>query len=326
MLTMTGYRHRRGGGGGFTLVEILVVLALMGIFAAAMVKLLLRQQRFYNSTSQLIQTRSQIRQTAFMLPADLRGVSRLAGDILIMSDSSIEIRSIFGTSVVCIVNPAAGWISTVPVKLASGAAMTSWKTLPVVNDEVAVYDEGASIVSTDDSWRLARITAVTPVTVHTTAPVPGTGCPTATRLTQAADLVASNPSYQFTLTPAPVATTLPGASVRFFRRVHYSLWKWATDGQWYLAYYDCQTGRVPVCTTPQPIAGPLRPYAAPGTTSGLEFTYYDSTGAVTANRLLVARISVVARAQGQTTINLTGAAPSPLRDSMRIEVGIRNRN
>ena len=84
--------------------------------------------------------------------------------------------------------------------------------------------------------------------------------------------------------------------------------------------------RVPVCATPQPIAGPLRPYAAPGTTSGLEFTYYDSTGAVTANRLLVARISVVARAQGQSTINLTGAAAIPLRDSMRIEVGLRNRN
>jgi len=39
---------------GFTLVEILVVLVLMGIFAAAMVKLLLRQQRFYNSTNELI--------------------------------------------------------------------------------------------------------------------------------------------------------------------------------------------------------------------------------------------------------------------------------
>jgi len=318
MLTLTSQRRRAG----FTLIEILVVLVLMGVFMAAMVKLLLRQQRFYNSTSQLIQTRSQIRQATFMLPADLRGLSRQAGDIAIMTDSSIEIRSVFGSSVVCIVNPAASWISTVPVRQASGASMTNWKIAPAVNDSVAVYDEGASISPTDDGWRLARITQVTLVTVHTAT----AGCPTTTRLTQAADLVASNPSYQFTLSPAPVATTLSGASVRFFRRVHYSLWKWATDGQWYLAYYDCVPNRVPVCATPQPIAGPLRPYAAPGTTSGLEFTYYDSTGAVTANRLLVARISVVARAQGQSTINLTGAAAIPLRDSMRIEVGLRNRN
>src|SRR5213075_3310998 len=75
MLTLTSQRRRAG----FTLIEILVVLVLMGVFMAAMVKLLLRQQRFYNSTSQLIQTRSQLRQTAFMLPSDLRGISRQGG-------------------------------------------------------------------------------------------------------------------------------------------------------------------------------------------------------------------------------------------------------
>jgi hypothetical protein len=64
----------------------------------------------------------------------------------------------------------------------------------------------------------------------------------------------------------------------------------------------------------------------PGTTSGLEFTYFDSTGAVTTINNRVARIRLVVRGQGETTINLTGAAPVPLRDSMRIEVGLRNRN
>jgi prepilin-type N-terminal cleavage/methylation domain-containing protein len=115
---------------GFTLVEIIVVLVFMGIFAAAAGKLLLRQQRFYNSTSQLIQTRSQIRQAAFMLPADLRGLSRQGGDIAIMTDSSIEIRSVFGSSIVCLVNLTGGWISTVPVRLASGASMTNWRIAP----------------------------------------------------------------------------------------------------------------------------------------------------------------------------------------------------
>ena len=307
---------------GFTLVEILVVLVLMGIFAAAMVKLLLRQQRFYNSTNELIQTRQQIRQAAFMLPADLRGISRLGADIYAMTDSSIEFRSVFGSSVVCMVNSAGAWISTVPVQLAKGSAMSNWKLAPAVNDSVAMYDDGTNIGSQDDSWRYSRITAVSLVTGNNV-----TGCPTTSNLVQPADLTASNPSDHLTLSPAPLATTVQGASIRFFRRVHYSLYKWPTDGKWYLAYYDCVPLRVPACTTPpQPIAGPLRPYAAPATTSGLEFTYYDSTGAVTATKTQVARVSVVVRGQGQTNINLTGEAAIPLRDSMRVEVGLRNRN
>lgn len=322
MLTSTRQYRRSSARMGFTLIEILMVMVVMGLFSAAVVKLLLRQQRFYNSTATLINTRQQIRQAAFMLPSDLRGLSRLGADIQIMTDSSIEIRSAFGASVACLVNVAGSWVSTVPVQLLKGSAMTGWKVPPIVGDSVAIYDDGATISQADDSWRLGRITAV----ALKTGNVAGVGCPSSTGLTQAADLTAGNPSYQLTITPAVLATTVPGAAIRFFRRVHYSLWKWPTDGKSYLAYYDCVPGRVPVCTTPQPIAGPLRPYAAPGTTSGLEFSYYDSTGAVTALNNRVARIRVVVRGQGETTINLTGAAAIPLRDSMRIEVALRNRN
>jgi len=180
-------RRRRAG---FTLVEILVVLVLMGIFAAAMVNLLLRQQRFYNSTSQVILTRQQIRQATFMLPADLRGMSRAGGDLAVMTDSSIEFRSVFGTSVACMVNTAGAWISTVPVRLVKGSAMTSWKVSPAVNDSVALYDDGASIGAQDDGWRFSRITAVSLVTGDNV-----NGCPVASRLDSIVDLTASNPSY-----------------------------------------------------------------------------------------------------------------------------------
>ena len=318
MLTSTAPKRRAG----FTLVEVLVALALMGLFAAAMVKLLLRQNRFYNSMSDLIQTRQQIRQAGFMLPAELRAISRQGGDIAVMTDSSLEFRSVFGSAITCLTNVAGSWASTVPVQLAKGSTMTNWKTVPVTNDSVAILDDGASISTIDDQWRLYRITGVLPVTGN----VAGAGCPSTSGLTQAADLVASNPSQRITVTPLLTATTASGAGMRFFRHVHYDLYKWPTDGRWYLAYYDCVPNRVPACLLPQPIAGPLRPYALPGTTSGLEFTYYDSTGAVTANRALVARISIVVRGQGQSSINLTGAAAIPLRDSVRIEVGLRNRN
>src|SRR5881392_2269324 len=123
MLSVKPTPDRRAG---FTLVELVITLVLVSFVAGAIVKLLLRQQRFYNSTTELIQTRQQIRQAAAMLPSDLRGISSAGGDISVMSDSALEFRSAFGGSVVCV--NAGGTLSTVPRVLASGATMTNWIT------------------------------------------------------------------------------------------------------------------------------------------------------------------------------------------------------
>jgi hypothetical protein len=80
-----------------------------------------------------------------------------------------------------------------------------------------------------------------------------------------------------------------------------------------------------VCNTIQPIAGPLRPYITGSPEqAGLRFTYYDTTGAVTSNRLAVSRISIVLQGEGTKTIQLAGGSPVTFRDSLRIEVGLRN--
>jgi prepilin-type N-terminal cleavage/methylation domain-containing protein len=305
------------GRAGFTLVELIVTMVLASLVAGAIALLLLRQQRFYNSTTELIQTRQQIRQAVAMLPSDLRGISSGGGDIYVMTDSSLEFRSVFGTSVACAVDGAGGWVSTVPLVLARRSAMTNWSMLPSVGDSVAVYDDGAITAQSDDSWIVAQITGVQVKTGGV-----NDGCPTASGLVQAADLTTGNPSYKLTVLPKVVNVSV-GGGIRFFRRVHYSVYR-AADNQWYLGYYDCKTGRVPVCNAIQPIAGPFRPYATNGT-SGLQFAYYDSTGAVTASRSLVARISLVVRGQGATLVNLSGAGATVFRDSLRMEVGLRNR-
>src|SRR2546430_9797736 len=87
---------------------------------------------FYNSTTDLIQTRQQIRQAAGMLPSDLRGISSVGSDISAMSDSAIEFRSGFGTSVVC--SNIGGALPTVPRVLAPHPPMTSWAQTPAAGD------------------------------------------------------------------------------------------------------------------------------------------------------------------------------------------------
>ncbi len=310
MLTLQATPARRAG---FTLVELLISLVLGSLVAGAIVKLLLRQERFYNSTSDLIQTRQQLRQAAAMLPSDLRGIASADTDIYVMTDSSLEFRSVFGSSVACAVDAGGGWASTVPQVLAKGSAMSNWSVLPSVGDSVAVYDDGAITAQSDDRWSRTQITGVNVRTGNV-----NDGCPTASGLAQLADLTASNPSYKLTITPK-LPNILPGAAIRFFRRVHYSLYK-AADNNWYLGYYDCKT----VCNTIQPIGGPFQAYATNGT-SGVQFVYYDSTGAVTAVRSNVASINLVVRGQGAGYINLSGSGAKAWGDSLRIQVGLRNR-
>jgi len=251
-----------------------------------------------------------------MLPSDLRGISSIGGDIYAMSDSALEFRSVFGSSVVCV--NTGGKLSTVPRVLATGATMTNWARPPAVGDSLLVYNDGPTLAVADDAWSRYQITAVTLVTGNG-----ATGCPSSTRLTQPSDITGANPSFQLTLAPAAANTIAVGAAIRFFRRVRYRVYR-ETDNQWYLGFFDCITGRVPVCNPSQPIAGPFQPYANNGT-SGVQFAYYDSTGVVTANPLQVARISLVVRGQAGALINLSGAGATVFHDSLRIEVGLRNR-
>jgi len=312
MLTVHAPTHstRRAG---FTLVELIITMVLVSFVAGAIVKLLLRQQRFYNSTTDLIQTRQQIRQAAAMLPSDLRGISSVGNDIYAMSDSSLDFRGVFGTSIVC--TNSGGKLSTVPRVLASGSAMTNWARLPAVGDSLLVYNDSTMVSSSDDAWMPHQISAIATITSATST----SGCPVATALTQAGDLTAGNPSYQLTFTAGASGKILVGSAIRFFRKIHYSVYK-AADAKWYLGFYECKPG----CNAIQPIAGPFQPYAANGT-SGVQFAYYDATGTVTVNRKLVARISLVVRGQGTGLVNLSGDGATTFGDSLRIEVGLRNK-
>jgi hypothetical protein len=61
-------------------------------------------------------------------------------------------------------------------------------------------------------------------------------------------------------------------------------------------------------------------------TSGLNFYYYDENGAVTADRLLVARIEIAVRGISSNWVSRGGeAAKGYFTDTARVVVGVRNR-
>jgi prepilin-type N-terminal cleavage/methylation domain-containing protein len=317
---------RARGRTGFTLIELLVAMVFVAIVGTSIVGLMARQGQFHTAIAEMIATRQQIRRGVAMLPSELRGLSISSStrdnDIYAMTDSSIDFRSTYGSSFVC-VNNAGNFITTVPARLVKGSVLTNWAAEPAVNDSVAIYNDSVSVYDTDDYWDFHQVAVVTKVTGNV-----NTGCPSSSGLVQSGDLTGNNPSYQLKLaTPTQTNKIKAGAAIRFFRKVHYSIYK-AADKRWYLGYYDCLPNRVPVCAAIEPIAGPLQPYApyVANDTSGARFTYYDATGAVTTNVKAVARVSIVFRAAGQSPVSLVGTGtPGTFKDSLRVDVAIRNR-
>lgn len=303
-----GARVARPRRGGFTLIEILVISVLTVIVLAGLTTTLMRQQRFYRGTAEVIDTRSQVRQAVGILPFDLRGISTSGGDLLEMSDTSMVFRATIGSSIVCLKVGGATLVLP-PVDLASGNTLTSWSLEPGPGDTAFVYDDGPTNAATDDEWRLYMVQgALTPV---------AGACPLETGFTSAAD--ATKPSYSLVLSGTLAAGIVQGAPVRFVRTMRYSLYP-AADGNWYLGYCS------PTCGSagPQPVAGPLLPYGG-GATPGVRFTYLTEDGTVTAIPSDVAQVGIEVRGETRGEVSISGTQQRVIGDSLRLTVGIRNR-
>ena len=135
---------------GFTLVEVLVVMVLLGVVVGGLVRVLAGQQRFYRSAGELMDSRSQVRQASFILPAELRSASVAGRDFLAASETMIDFRSTIMSSVVCVATPNS--ITMPPAVLSSGATLTAMRYSPAINDIVALYNDGPTTRANDDSW------------------------------------------------------------------------------------------------------------------------------------------------------------------------------
>lgn len=295
---------------GFTLAEILVTLVLLSVVIGSLMTVIVRQQQFYRSTSDITDTRSQLRQGVAVLPADLRGVSIPGGDLIAASPTSVEFWATIGAGVVC--SPAAAGATSIMLApdttLANGALLTSFLYTPAVGDRIAVMHDGAA--QGTENWQQYSITSA----------------PSRVSLCDATSgfIAASDPNGISIGTAALAAAAPTGVPVRILRHVKYELYQSATDGQWYLGYSECSTG---TCT-PQPVAGPFRPASSTSTASGLTLAYLDSNGVALASPVTLANVASIAitfRGQSAGIISMPGRARDYYRDSLSARVAIRNR-
>src|SRR5881296_4487916 len=86
---------------GFSLIELMIALVLLGLVSAAVYKVLVNNQRLYLAQTQTIDLNQNIRAAAAILPAELRELDAVDGDITFMGPDSIRIRAMRQLAFVC---------------------------------------------------------------------------------------------------------------------------------------------------------------------------------------------------------------------------------
>jgi len=274
---------------GFTLVELLVTLALGGIVATAIGGVLVDTHRQAHRLAQRIELNHNVRAAITMLPVDLRALnpSDPAGsDIVQMADSALTYRALRTFHTFC--RPGTG------ARLSLDTAGTGSRPLEPEHDSLLVFRDGDPLLTADDRWVHTDLRAVRS----------GRNCP------------GGRPSLDLSVSP-PVAASdsLPaGSPVLSFEVVQVLSYVDAAGLTWVGARrLSKKTG----WTKPQPVAGPLGP-------GGLRFSYFTREGAPTRDPAQVARIGIAVTGRTPLAVWLASGAFGYLADSLSTQVALRN--
>jgi type II secretory pathway pseudopilin PulG len=269
---------------GLSLVELVVVVALVGLVGGTILATITRQQRFYRGASEVLTVREGVRDAMDLLSADVRDAS-VADTVRLAADSAIEFFATIGASVACqIIGSEIG----LPASLPSGNSLSAFHAEPDTGDLALLRVDSAGA---NERWERRRISGFAQLSL-------ASACPSGSRFSRQADIDAGLKGFVVRLTTPMGNDLAPGAVVRFIRRERYSLYR-ASDGDWYLGYRRCNAIGTSVCGTVQPVSGPYRPYNRDPRATGLLFEYFDSAGhrldAVAPSTL--ARIDITARSE-----------------------------
>jgi len=298
--------HRRG----FTLVELLIALVLLGLVSTAIYQVLNTNQRTYLAQTQRIDMQQNIRAGASILPGEFRTLDAADGDIQQpMTTTSITIRAIRKLGFMCAPPTLGGGL---------GQNVFTMRVSPVygngtfaVNDSVLVYFEGDPTSRSDDTWIPGQVKNVAATTPGGCVDAGAPGAP------HPGYVVTLNPPWPVGNAPTGLAFNTPnaitnGSPVYGFQTVTYALWQSPSDNRWYV-------GMTVAGQPTQPLIGPLTG------SDGLTFNYYTAAGTVTATPAQVAQIEIVLRAEtvAQIRPGYTNA-PAYQIDSVDTRVALRN--
>jgi prepilin-type N-terminal cleavage/methylation domain-containing protein len=299
---------------GFTLIELVVVLLILGLVGSTIGLTLLRQQRFYRGATELLYAREGVRDAIDLLSTDIRGMAT-ADTASLLADSAIEMFASVGGSVVC---QDAGTEVGLPGEIPPPRnTLSAFVTQPDTGDLAVFYRDS---IETGSQWERHRIVAFSSRSL-------AIACPASTGLSHVEDANAGATGFLLTLSTPLSSHVVRGAPVRFIRRGRYSLYH-AGDGDAYLGYRRCNAVGPPVCGSIQPLSGPYRAYSPTSGSTGLLFEYFDDRGerlGAGASPTKLARVDVTARAESRQRVIIEGHSQAS-GDSATLAVWVRNRS
>lgn len=295
---------------GFTLIEMMVALVLLGMVATVLYQTLVSTQRISDALRLKARMQSGLRAGGLSVPAELEQLTIDSSaaldsvtDISAITDTSITYRAMRGFYTLCQTTASA---TTLTVVRETPSPFAAEYRAPASTDSAFVFWEGDTLTTADDAWVPVGISAA----ATTTCTYPST--PTTTKSAYTLALTNSGIPSTFAL-----AKLYPGAPIRTFENVQLLLYS-SAGSEW--------LGMSVGGAAAEPVLGPLAPTS--GSVYGFTLTYYDSTGtaltAVAASIPKIRSIGVMLRGVTSEAIASAGRTRALAYDSLMALITLAN--
>jgi prepilin-type N-terminal cleavage/methylation domain-containing protein len=273
---------------GFTLIEVLIALIIMGVVTGAIYRLLNSSQRLSLAQAEQVSLQSNVRTGSLVVPNELRELNTvLAGtlaqnDIIPpLDDDAITYRAMRGLGFVCQA-PVAGEL------LIAQSTWTGLRAPDGTRDDVYLFDDKDVDEDSDDEWVQVDITGVS-----------GAAC-------------GANAAYRLATAAVIPAAVKMYTPVRLYEVMELKLY--SVDGEWWLGARSVSTPGDVV----QPVLGPL-------TAEGFRLVYLDNNGVETADEKAIKSVRVTVRGLTEDAVRHGGfGAMGHPEDSLVTQVMLRN--
>ena len=273
---------------GFTLVEVMLALIIMGVVTGAIYKLLNTNQRLAVAQAEQVTLQSNVRTGSLIVPSELRELNTVSlgsldqNDIIDADADGVQYRASRGLGFVC----------QVPAGLELRIADTSWtgvRSPSATRDDLYLFVDGNEDEDDDDQWVRMDITGVAQ-----SATACGVGAP----------------GWTLSLATAPAAVPV-NTPVRLFEEMRFQLQ--SVGGEWWLSAQSITAGEALTR-----VLGPL-------TATGFALQYFDSTGTETADKTSIKSVRVTMQGLTDGAVRRGGsAAAAYVGDTLTTQVLLRN--